>query len=54
MKVDDCVDSIVLGVLRFSPILDSITFSILRSRFDSILNFYICFSKAQVAMPFLV
>ena len=35
-------------------ILDSNKFSILRSRFDSILNyFFFFFFKAQVAMPFL-
>ena len=35
-------------------ILDSIQFSILKSRFDSILDFYIyLFFSAQVAMPFL-
>ena len=34
-------------------ILDSITFSILRSRFDSILDFSIYFFKTQVALPFL-
>ena len=34
-------------------ILDSITFAILRSRFDSIFDFYIFFFKAQVAMPSL-
>ena len=34
-------------------IIDFITFSILRSQFDSILNVNIYFFKAQVAMPFL-
>ena len=43
---------IVRGV-TILQILDSITFSILRSRFDSILDFYIYFFKAQVATPFL-
>ena len=34
-------------------ILDSITFSILRSQFDLILNLFLhLFFKAQVAMPF--
>ena len=39
-----------LGILQ---ILDLITFSILRSWFNSILDFYVSVFKAHVAMPFL-
>lgn len=44
---------VIIRGVTILQILNSITLSILRSRFDSILDFYIYFFKAQVAMPFL-
>ena len=45
-----CIDSRGVTILQM---LDSIQFSILRSRLDSILDFHYHFFQAQVAMPFL-
>ena len=51
--VSDSFRCVIIRGVTVLQILDSITFSILRSRFDSTLDFFIYLFKSQVAVPFL-